>query len=467
MRTTIQTIFFLLIAGCLSATPIIKIVSPYATPDSGWVVRGAVSFTVNATSSLPITKVEFYIDDILKSTDATYPYSFFWNTRTYTVGDHQLKAIAYDSQGIASITQAVTVKPALTLKATKNTAVTAGLLPAMTSLLPDVSMRDVSICVGADNNYYMVGSISDNNLGCRNEGVNLWQSANLKDWNYVGLIWSFEGDAATTDKAWNNFYNIQFRAVWNTKIRYTEGNYYISFSNPIIGSRLLKSSTGKPEGPYTTATLESNLLQTQIFSDAINKTNLYYDLLHTGFSFSYGGRDYLATSNINDTTLRFSSYVGVADASGNYANWHEALPCGGNAGYFVDTQGDLWATFFGNDDAAPWRERAGIVKMSVDNTTGKLRVSSNQNTPPATSLNSITTPTMLKIFPNPAANFLIVDNATNALVTVYNFAGIEVIRLKSSDKILKIDLRYLKNGLYLLQSDSGGTQQTVKFTVFH
>jgi hypothetical protein len=459
---------FLCAVLAVDAAPTLKLVSPYATPDSGWVVHGAVSFTVNVTSTLPITKVEFYVDNALKSTDTSYPYSYLWNTRSNTTGLHTLKAIAYDSQSSATIIQTDTVKAVLPLKATTKAAVTAKLLPAMTALISDVSLRDVSICVGADKMYYMVGSMSDNNIWCRNEGVNIWQSNDLKTWTYVGLIWSFEGDATTSDKAWSSFYTIQFRALWNSKIRYTEGNYYLSFGNPVMGSRLLKSTSGLPEGPYAYQTPGTNLLKTTLFNDTVSKTNLYYDLLNTGFMFEYKGKKYLSTTNVNDTTKRFSSYVGIADSlTGDYGNWHEALPCGGNASYFVDTQGALWGTLFGNDDAAPWRERAGIVKMTVD-VGGKLKVSTDQTLPTPT---GISTATMrqpeTKLYPNPARNVLNVTNTENSVVSIIDLNGRLLQSRRSSEYVSRIDVSDLKTGIYLVRVERNGISTTTRIAVIH
>ena len=466
----IKIILFVISFCSLSAqaAPVLKLISPYATPDSGWVVRGAVSFTVNVSSTLPVTKVEFYIDNVLKSTNTTYPYSYLWNTRTFSTGVHTLKAIAYDSQSSATLTQTDTVKAPLTLKATTKAAVTAKLLPSMTALILDVSLRDVSICVGADRMYYMVGAMSDNNIWCRNEGVNLWRSNDLKTWTYVGLIWSFEGDATTTDKSWSLFYNQQFRALWNTKIRYREGNYYLSFGNPVIGSRLVKSTKGLPQGPYAYVTTETNLLKTTIFSDTINKSNLYYDLLNSGWMFAYNGKKYLSTTNVNDTTKRYSSYVGIADSlTGIYGNWHEALPCGGNATYFLDTQGALWATLFGNDDAAPWRERAGIVKMSVD-ATGKLKVSTDQTLPTPTAVYSVNAPNPeIKIYPNPARSVLNITNAENSVVSIIDLNGRTLQLTKCSNYLSQLDVSGLNSGIYLLKIEKEGWSSSSRIAIMH
>lgn len=453
-------------AAMLQAAPTIKLLSPFATPDSGWVVHGAVSFTVSVISSLPVTKVEFYVDNVLKNTDTSYPYSYLWNTRSYSTGLHTLKAIAYDSQSSASLTQTDTVKAALPLKATTKAAVTSKLLPSMTALIADVSLRDISICMGADNYYYMVGAISDNNIWCRNEGVNMWRSPDLKTWTYIGLVWSFEGDATVADKAWSSFYNIQFRALWNTKIRYTEGNYYLSFGNPLMGSRLLKSTSGLPEGPYAYQTPGTNLLKTTIFNDTISKSNLYYDMLNSGFMFAYKGKKYLSTTNVNDTTKRYSSYVGIADSlTGNWGTWHEALPCGGNASYFVDGQGGLWGTLFGNDDAAPWRERAGIVKMVVD-VTGKLKVSADQTLPLPTGISDLKVSNpVVRVYPNPARGVLNVTETANSIISVVDLNGTVLVKKSCSDDVNRIDVSALKTGIYLVRIEKDGRCITTRFAV--
>ena len=471
MRYIILVFSFLLIFFSVQATPTLKLISPYATPDSGWVVRGAISFSVSATSTLPITKVEFYIDNVLKSTDTTYPYSYFWNTRSFTTGDHTLKAMAYDSQGSATISQLVTVNPALVLKTTTKSAVTAKLLPAMTELITNIEMRDASICIGPDNVYYLVGSMSDNSIWYHNEGVNLWKSVDLKNWTYVGLVWSFENDASTADKTWNLFYNQQFRAVLNTKIQYLEGNYYLSFRNPIMGTRLLKSSTGKAEGPYLTQTLEDNLTQTTLFKDSLNKYKLYFEMMNAGFLFKTNGKYYLSTTNFMDTTNRYSSYVGVSDSlTGTFTNWHEALPCGGNATYFTDTQGNLWATLFGNDDSAPWREKPGIVKMTVDTSTGKLKVSADQTLPPAspgTGINDLKELPDIKIFPNPASNFLFIENTENATISIFNISGVMMLKIKCRDQVTKLDISLFDTGLYLIKIEKDGMTKTKMQSINH
>jgi hypothetical protein len=69
----------------------------------------------------------------------------------------------------------------------------------------------------------------------------------LQKWDYVGLVWSFVKDATWEKGA---------RYVWAPEIHYVRGNYYFAYcvsGGQGGGTGILKSSTGKPEGPYVYA----------------------------------------------------------------------------------------------------------------------------------------------------------------------------------------------------------------------
>ena len=66
-------------------------------------LNSTVPINVTATDSNgTITNVTFYIDDVLKSTDTTAPYSWSWNTSTYSAGAHIIKAIARDNSNVTT-----------------------------------------------------------------------------------------------------------------------------------------------------------------------------------------------------------------------------------------------------------------------------------------------------------------------------------------------------------------------------
>jgi hypothetical protein len=66
-------------------------------PASGATLTGTVSVTASASDNVGVTKVEFYLDGALKSTDTTSPYAWSFDTTTTANGSHSLTAKAYDA----------------------------------------------------------------------------------------------------------------------------------------------------------------------------------------------------------------------------------------------------------------------------------------------------------------------------------------------------------------------------------
>ncbi|MFA6269901.1 MAG: Ig-like domain-containing protein [Candidatus Paceibacterota bacterium] len=65
--------------------------TPYVIPQSG------------------ISKVEWYLDGVLKNSTTTTPYTFAWDTTTTTNGSHSLSAKAYDAAGNVGTSTIVTI----------------------------------------------------------------------------------------------------------------------------------------------------------------------------------------------------------------------------------------------------------------------------------------------------------------------------------------------------------------------
>jgi hypothetical protein len=66
-------------------------------PANGASVSGVVNVTANATDNIGVTKVEFWLDGVLKSTDTASPYAWSWDTATATNGSHSLVTKAWDA----------------------------------------------------------------------------------------------------------------------------------------------------------------------------------------------------------------------------------------------------------------------------------------------------------------------------------------------------------------------------------
>ena len=66
-------------------------------PTNSSTVSGTINIQANATDNKGISKVEFYVDGALKSTDTSSPYAYSWDTAAVSNAAHTLKAIAYDT----------------------------------------------------------------------------------------------------------------------------------------------------------------------------------------------------------------------------------------------------------------------------------------------------------------------------------------------------------------------------------
>ena len=68
-------------------------------PAAGATVSGTTTVSASASDNVAVTRVEFYIDGALKTTDSASPYSFAWDTTTYSAGSHSIYSKAYDAAG--------------------------------------------------------------------------------------------------------------------------------------------------------------------------------------------------------------------------------------------------------------------------------------------------------------------------------------------------------------------------------
>lgn len=301
-------------------------------------------------------------------------------------------------------------------------AVQAGLLPPIRPL-HDVHIRDTIVCRGGDGYYYMTGSTGDN-IWAMNDGVELWRSRNLADWDYVGLVWSIERDGVW-EKAWRARKGVAFRALWAPEIHYIRGNYYICHSMSRAGLAVLKSTSGRAEGPYIHAfSAEKPLrkgIDATLFEDDDGSVWLTYgsadeivrlkddlsgyagewqplaaveydtdprhhrsqcadrNYRHFGYEgatlFKRNGIYYLAV--VDRYEGRYSFAVWMADRiTGPYRDRHE-VPCCGGGNFLKDAEGNWWVTFFGNDDASHFREKPGLVRVNFE-VDGRMTISPNQ-----------------------------------------------------------------------------------------
>jgi beta-xylosidase len=284
-----------------------------------------------------------------------------------------------------------------------------GLIPPIKPIW-ELHLRDTSICMGGDGLYYMTGSSGDN-IWDRNDGIEMWKSTDLQHWDYLGLVWSFAKDATWEKSA---------KYVWAPEIHYIKNNYCIAFcvaGGSGGGTGLLVSSTGKPQGPYVnpmkpdqraTGGIDGTIFQDDdgkvyftwgrgatihpMKDDLSGFADAGHDIkldeasaaqaktvggVQSGVSlegaslFKRNGKYYLGgaifVGGVDRKTGRngrYSSAVAISDnIYGPYTQWQEAVPCGGGGNYFQDKAGNWYCTYFGNDEASPFREKPGMVKI--------------------------------------------------------------------------------------------------------
>lgn len=90
-----------------TAPPTVSVTAPANAAS----VNGNVTFSANASDNVGVTKVDFSVDGVLKSTDTTSPYSATIDASVLSLGSHTFTAKAYDAVGntaSASVTVTVT-----------------------------------------------------------------------------------------------------------------------------------------------------------------------------------------------------------------------------------------------------------------------------------------------------------------------------------------------------------------------
>ena len=118
-------------------------------------------------------------------------------------------------------------------------------LPPMKPLF-DYPVRDTSVCVGGDGMYYLTGTTGDTTTWWKtNAGeIRVWRSADLKTWKPLGAVWKID------QGTWQNVMHGDDRALWAPEIHYIKGTYWLTLCMNFSGTALLKSTSGKAEGPY-------------------------------------------------------------------------------------------------------------------------------------------------------------------------------------------------------------------------
>lgn len=253
--------------------------------------------------------------------------------------------------------------------------------------LMDSPLRDTCVCVGPDG-YYMTGTTGAPAWWNTNEGIRIWKSKDLKRWEPVGLVWSFEKDMSWQKKQGDQ------QAIWAPELHFMKGTYWIAYCVNYSGTGILKSVSGKPEGPYVDVKQDGPItgeIDASLFQDDDGKVYFVYQngkiarmrddmsglaeeprLLTASngaqvgfegaFLFKANDRYYLSCADFVDD--RYHCYVASSKKlMGPYGDRYLSVPHGGHNMFFKDKTGHWWSSFFGNDVDAPFKERAGLIPV--------------------------------------------------------------------------------------------------------
>ena len=124
------------------------------SPANGSSVGGVVTVSAAATDNTGVSKVEFYLNGVLKSTTASAPYTYSWNTAALANGSYTLSAKAYDAAGnmgqSASVAVSVfndTVAPSVAIAAPLAGSSVAGIVAVSANCSDDVGVASVQFLV--------------------------------------------------------------------------------------------------------------------------------------------------------------------------------------------------------------------------------------------------------------------------------------------------------------------------------
>lgn len=307
------------------------------------------------------------------------------------------------------------------IRAADGHAAASGKLPVLRKLM-ETPLRDTSLCRGPDGTWYLTGTVEP--FWAYNEGIKLWKSKDLVRWEPLGFVWKYGASP------WHAKYLKARKPLWAPEVHYLKGTFWLTYSLPgwdgtgrTSGSGLLKSTSGRPEGPYQDVQPHERMgdeIDASLFAD--DDGSVYF-LWHSGkiarmkpdmsglaepyhwlkttasdpnpkhhsglcagifgkgsfdhvgyegmFLFKANGRYYLCCGEQFEG--RYSCAVATSEKLlGPYGPRYEAIPHAGHNMFFQDEHGQWWSSYFGSDRAAPWQERPGVLPIEFD-AAGRIR----------------------------------------------------------------------------------------------
>jgi hypothetical protein len=294
--------------------------------------------------------------------------------------------------------------------------------------LMDTPLRHTFITRGPGGAYYLTGTVSAGNEGSdfqNNDGVWLWKSTDLKAWEPLDQVWSIERQGSAWQKKKrlnpNDPAASPVRGMTTPEIHFLKGTWWLAYSMNGNGTGLLRSKSSRPEGPYEdVGRITAGEGSPSLFEDfdgtvywvwgpgriarmkddlsglAAPPRQLTFDVrypltsrvpkLHFPESVSvlktdFGRRRYFLV--VESGSCRLGTYtrdthIFASDSLfGGYSNDGDLkhtcllLEHGAQSTVFQDGEGNWYATFYGADNKAAWRDRPAVVSLDFDRGRGR------------------------------------------------------------------------------------------------
>jgi beta-xylosidase len=257
-------------------------------------------------------------------------------------------------------------------------------------------LRDPSVTLGDDGQYYLVGTQGGFGLVYANGGITVWHSADLKTWAKGATVFNWKGLGRT-------FKNTA--ELWAPEIAWVarDKTYYITFSimERDVGGKtwVYRSTTGKADGPYENVTHANFVVGIDgfLFEDGddlyllwgggnLGKLNAKRDAFdgpvrrlvdtdgaHIGYEgnaiIKIGDSYFVTGAEWNGPLRTHGTYDMMYGTSkslfGPYTKRRLGAPHAGHGTVFRDKQGRYWSTMFGNDVTSPWRRQFGLIPLEI------------------------------------------------------------------------------------------------------
>ncbi len=262
-------------------------------------------------------------------------------------------------------------------------------------------IRDPFVYAAPDGCYYLIGTTPGpegsylNNTSC----IRMWRSEDLETFTPLGKVYDYRD----TPQAWQN--NVSQRiSAWAPEMVHYNQTYYLTYSTS-PGCGLLKSTSGRPEGPYmdlgrvVQRGIDSGFFMEDgqlyliwqngriapLSPDGTEMTREPVLLLPTdGQEVGYEGAGLIKVDSHyvlygaewhGDFRIdgSYDMMYSVADhLMGPYSPRRLLVPHGGHGCLFWGHDGVLRYALFGNDRTAPFRRRLGIGPVHIQKTVKGL-----------------------------------------------------------------------------------------------